>query len=66
MYIHVDTCTLMLHQSTNVVQHERTMLLLGCATMLQLSYNNVTSIVQWLAMMYDDVMFKLKQCHNDV
>ena len=49
-----------------VVQHEVTMLQRYCATILQLSYNTVTSIVQWFAMMYDDVIFMLQQCHNEV
>ena len=34
--------------------------------MLQLFYNTVTSIVQRFTMMYDDVMFKFQQCHNEV
>ena len=63
--MHVHTCTLMLHQWTNVVQHELTMLQRWCTTILQLCYSNVTSIVQWFTMMYDDVMFKCQQCRND-
>ena len=34
-------------------------------TILQRDYNTVTSSVKWFAMMYDDVMFKFQQCHND-
>ena len=67
-YLHVHTCRYMYTIVTsmyNGVQHELTMLQRCCATILQHRYNNVTSIVQWFTMMYDDVMFKLEQCYND-